>query len=157
MSATGSPEDKVVGFTGRRVVVIASSWHEQIMDALIAGATRVISQAGVMAEVHRVPGTFELPIAARAAALSGADAVVALGVVIRGETPHFDYVCQAATDGILRVGLETGVPIGFGVLTCDDEKQALDRSGLPGSKEDKGAQAAAAALNTWVTLKQISS
>lgn len=157
MSATGSPEDKVVGFTGKRVVVVASSWHEQIMDALIAGATRVISQAGVMAEVHRVPGTFELPIAARAAALSGADAVVALGVVIRGETPHFDYVCQAATDGILRVGLETGVPIGFGVLTCDDEKQALDRSGLPGSKEDKGAQAAAAALNTWVTLKQISS
>lgn len=157
MSATGSPEDKVVGFTGKRVVVIASSWHEQIMDALIAGATRVISQAGVMAEVHRVPGTFELPIAARAAALTGADAVVALGVVIRGETPHFDYVCQAATDGILRVGLETGVPIGFGVLTCDDEKQALDRSGLPGSKEDKGAQAAAAALNTWVTLKQISS
>ncbi len=157
MSASGSPEDKVVGFTGKRVVIVASSWHDQIMNALIDGATRVITEAGVTAEVHRVPGTFELPIAARAAALSGADAVVALGVVIRGETPHFDYVCQAATDGILQVSLETGVPVGFGVLTCDDEKQALDRSGLPGSKEDKGAQAAAAALNTWVTLKQISS
>ena len=126
------------------------------MDALIAGATRVVSEAGVTPEVHRVPGTFELPIACLAAAKSGADAVVALGVVIRGETPHFDYVCQAATDGILQVSLETGVPVGFGVLTCDDEKQALDRSGLPGSKEDKGAQAAAAALNTWVTLKNIS-
>ncbi len=126
------------------------------MDALIAGATRVVGEAGVTPEVHRVPGTFELPSACLAAAKSGADAVVALGVVIRGETPHFDYVCQAATDGILQVSLETGVPVGFGVLTCDDEKQALDRSGLPGSKEDKGAQAAAAALNTWVTLKNIS-
>ena len=126
------------------------------MDALIAGATRVVGEAGVTPEVHRVPGTFELPIACLAAAKSGADAVVALGVVIRGETPHFDYVCQAATDGILQVSLETGVPVGFGLLTCDDEKQALDRSGLPGSKEDKGAQAAAAALNTWVTLKNIS-
>ncbi len=156
MSASGSPEDKVTGFTGNRVVIVASSWHNQIMDALIAGATRVVSEAGVTPEVHRVPGTFELPIACLAAAKSGADAVVALGVVIRGETPHFDYVCQAATDGILQVSLETGVPVGFGVLTCDDEKQALDRSGLPGSKEDKGAQAAAAALNTWVTLKNIS-
>lgn len=156
MSASGSPEDKVTGFTGKRVVIVASSWHNQIMDALIAGATRVVGEAGVTPEVHRVPGTFELPIACLAAAKSGADAVIALGVVIRGETPHFDYVCQAATDGILQVSLETGVPVGFGVLTCDDEKQALDRSGLPGSKEDKGAQAAAAALNTWVTLKNIS-
>lgn len=156
MSASGSPEDKVTGFTGKRVVIVASSWHNQIMDALIAGATRVVGEAGVTPEVHRVPGTFELPIACLAAAKSGADAVVALGVVIRGETSHFDYVCQAATDGILQVSLETGVPVGFGVLTCDDEKQALDRSGLPGSKEDKGAQAAAAALNTWVTLKNIS-
>ncbi len=156
MSASGSPEDKVTGFTGNRVVIVASSWHNQIMDALIAGATRVVGEAGVTPEIHRVPGTFELPIACLAAAKSGADAVVALGVVIRGETPHFDYVCQAATDGILQVSLETGVPVGFGVLTCDDEKQALDRSGLAGSKEDKGAQAAAAALNTWVTLKNIS-
>lgn len=81
---------------------------------------------------------------------------MALGVVIRGGTPHFDYVCSAATDGILQVQLETGVPVGFGVLTCDDDKQALDRAGLPHSKEDKGAEAAAAALNTWVVLNQIS-
>jgi 6,7-dimethyl-8-ribityllumazine synthase len=126
------------------------------MDGLIAGAKRVIENAGVKPEIHRVPGTFELPIAARAAAKSGADAVVALGVVIRGGTPHFEYVCSAATEGILQVQLETGVPVGFGVLTCDDEKQALDRAGLPNSKEDKGAEAAAAALNTWVVLNQIS-
>ena len=156
MSGVGSPGDKVTGFTGKRVVIVASSWHDLVMDGLIAGAKRVIQQAGIKPEIHRVPGTFELPIAARAAAKSGADAVVALGVVIRGGTPHFDYVCSAATDGILQVQLETGVPVGFGVLTCDDDKQALDRAGLPNSKEDKGAEAAAAALNTWVVLKQIS-
>lgn len=156
MSGVGSPGDKVTGFTGKRVAIVASSWHDQVMDGLIAGAKRVIEEAGITPELHRVPGTFELPIAARAAAKSGADAVVALGVVIRGGTPHFDYVCSAATDGILQVQLETGVPVGFGVLTCDDDKQALDRAGLPHSKEDKGAEAAAAALNTWVVLNQIS-
>ncbi|MEN9742171.1 MAG: hypothetical protein RIR66_1127 [Actinomycetota bacterium] len=156
MSGVGSPGDKVTGFTGTRVVIVASSWHDLVMDGLIAGAKRVIENAGVKPEIHRVPGTFELPIAARAAAKSGADAVVALGVVIRGGTPHFEYVCSAATEGILQVQLETGVPVGFGVLTCDDEKQALDRAGLPNSKEDKGAEAAAAALNTWVVINQIS-
>lgn len=157
MSSSGSPGDKVVGFTGKRVVIVASSWHDLIMDGLIAGAVRVIKASGVTPEIHRVPGSFELPIAARAAALSGADAVVALGVIIRGGTPHFDFVSNAATEGILRVSLDTGVPVGFGVLTCDDEAQAIDRAGLPKSKEDKGAEAAAAALNTWVTLKNISS
>lgn len=155
MSGVGSPGDKVTGFTGKRVVIVASSWHDLIMDGLIAGAQRVVKASGVTPELHRVPGTFELPIAALAAAKSGADAVIALGVVIRGGTPHFEYVCNAATDGILRVSLDTGVPVGFGVLTCDNEKQAIERAGLPKSKEDKGAEAAAAALNTWVVLNQI--
>jgi 6,7-dimethyl-8-ribityllumazine synthase len=155
MSGAGSPGDKVTGFTGKRVVIVASSWHDLIMDGLIAGAQRVVQASGVTPELHRVPGTFELPIAALAAAKSGADAVIALGVVIRGGTPHFEYVCNAATDGILRVSLDTGVPVGFGVLTCDNEKQAIERAGLPKSKEDKGAEAAAAALNTWVVLNQI--
>ena len=155
MSGVGSPGDKVSGFTGKRVVIVASSWHDLIMDGLIAGAQRVVKASGVTPEIHRVPGTFELPIAALAAAKSGADAVIALGVVIRGGTPHFEYVCNAATDGILRVSLDTGVPVGFGVLTCDNEKQAIERAGLPKSKEDKGAEAAAAALNTWVVLNQI--
>jgi 6,7-dimethyl-8-ribityllumazine synthase len=125
------------------------------MDGLIAGACNIIESAGLTPEIHRVPGTFELPIAAKAAALSGADAVVALGVVIRGGTPHFDYVCSAATDGLTRAALDTGVPMGFGVLTCDDEAQALDRAGLPGSSEDKGAEAASAAMNTWTVLRTI--
>jgi 6,7-dimethyl-8-ribityllumazine synthase len=125
------------------------------MDGLIAGASSIIEGAGITPEIHRVPGTFELPIAAKAAALSGADVVVALGVVIRGGTPHFDYVCSAATDGLTRAALDTGVPMGFGVLTCDDEAQALDRAGLPGSSEDKGAEAASAAMNTWTVLRTI--
>ncbi len=155
MSGVGNPGEEVVGFTGQRVVIVASSWHTEIMDGLIAGAERIITQAGVTPELHRVPGTFELPIAAQEAARSGADAVVALGVVIRGGTPHFDFVCNAATDGLTRVALDTGVPMGFGVLTCDTEQQALDRAGLSSSSEDKGAQAAAAALNTWVVLRNI--
>ncbi len=157
MSGHGSPGSDVAGFSGKRVVIVASSWHTTVMDGLIEGATRVISDAGITPELHRVPGTFELSIAAREAALSGADAVVALGVVIRGGTPHFDFVCNAATDGLNRVALDTGVPVGFGVLTCDDEKQALDRAGLPNSIEDKGAEAASAALNTWVVLRNIRS
>ena len=82
------------------------------------------------------------------ARVHGADAVVALGVVIRGGTPHFEYVCSAATDGLTRVALDTGVPVGFGVLTCDTDAQALDRAGLSGSSEDKGAEATLAALET---------
>jgi len=155
MSGVGSPESVVTNFSGSRVVIVASSWHTEVMDGLIAGATRIIVQAGITPELHRVPGTFELPIAAQAAAASGADAVVALGVVIRGGTPHFDFVCNAATDGLTRVALDSGIPIGFGVLTCDTEDQALDRAGLPQSSEDKGAEAASAAMNTATVLQQI--
>ena len=100
----------------------------------------------------RAVGSFELPVLAAAAARGGAEAVVALGVVIRGGTPHFDYVCRAATDGLSRVALDTGVPVGFGVLTCDDEAQALARCGGPGSDEDKGYEAACAAMSTALTL-----
>ncbi len=103
----------------------------------------------------RVPGSFELPVAAAKAAASGADAVVALGVVIRGGTPHFEYVCSAATQGLSTVALTTGVPVGFGLLTCDDEHQALDRAGLPGSREDKGAEAVEAAVATVVALRAL--
>jgi 6,7-dimethyl-8-ribityllumazine synthase len=102
-----------------------------------------------------VPGSFELPVVCRAALEAGADAVVALGVIVRGGTPHFDFVSNAATDGLTRVALDTGKPVGFGVLTLDDEQQGLDRAGLPGSKEDKGAEAASAALETAVLLRTL--
>ena len=102
-----------------------------------------------------MPGTFELPVVAQALAEKGHDAVVALGVVIRGGTPHFEYVCSAATDGLTRVALDHTVAVGFGVLTCDTDAQALDRAGLEGSSEDKGWEATAAALLTARTIKQL--
>ncbi len=142
---------------GARVAVVAGSWHAEITDALVASSVRAIEDAGASAEVYRVPGTFELALAAQAAAAAGFDAVVALGVVVRGGTPHFEYVCQAATEGLNRVALDSGVPVGFGVLTCDTEQQAYDRSGLPGSQEDKGAEAATAALQMIGVLDRIRS
>ncbi|MBD3777785.1 MULTISPECIES: 6,7-dimethyl-8-ribityllumazine synthase [unclassified Cellulomonas] len=156
MSGSGAPQITTDG-TGLRVVVVAASWHTTVMDGLLAGARRALAAAHVedVREV-RVPGTFELPVAAARAARSGeVDAVVALGVVIRGGTPHFEYVCQAATSGLTDVAVTTGVPVGFGVLTCDDEAQALDRAGLPGSHEDKGAEAAEAAVATVVALRAL--
>lgn len=156
MSKAGSPTTETFDASDLRVAVVAASWHEQVMDGLLGGARRALEAHGVTdaAEV-RVPGTFELPVAAAALAGQGYDAVVALGVVIRGGTPHFDYVCRAATDGLTRVALDSGVPVGFGVLTCDDDQQALDRAGLPGSDEDKGWEATTAALATAHTLRRL--
>lgn len=148
MSGHGSPTTEIPHQPGTRVAIVAASWHEQVMDGLLAGALRGVAEAGIeQPTVVRAPGSFELPVIADALARDH-DAVVALGVVIRGGTPHFEYVCAAATDGLSRVALDHGVPIGFGLLTCDDEKQALDRAGLPDSIEDKGYEAAAAALTT---------
>ncbi|MHB1490114.1 MAG: 6,7-dimethyl-8-ribityllumazine synthase [Cellulomonas sp.] len=155
MSGAGAPRITTDG-TGLRVVVIAASWHTQIMDGLLAGATKALDAAGVGdVTVVRVPGSFELPVAAARAAQQGADAVVALGVVIRGGTPHFEYVCEAATMGLTEVSVRSGVPVGFGVLTCDNEAQAFERAGLPGSREDKGAEAAEAAVATAIALRSL--
>ncbi|MET1034335.1 MAG: 6,7-dimethyl-8-ribityllumazine synthase [Arthrobacter sp.] len=150
--AAGVEELEGAGRAGLRAVIVAASWHEEVMDGLVAGALRAAVQAGIRTpEVVRVPGTFELPVAAGRLA-HGFDAVVALGVVIRGGTPHFDFVCQGATMGLTDVSVRTGTPVGFGVLTCDTEAQALDRAGLPGSAEDKGHEAMAAALQTALVL-----
>ena len=139
---------------GLRLAIIAASWHQQIMDGLVDGALRGAADAGIDAPtLIRVPGSFELPVAAAKVA-PHYDAVVALGVVIRGGTPHFDYVCQAATSGLTDVSVRTATPVGFGVLTCDTEDQGLARAGLPGSTEDKGHEAATAALTTALTLRQ---
>ena len=141
---------------GLKVVVVAASWHADVMDGLLAGAQRALEAAGVeQVQVVRVPGTVELTVAAAVAAQAGADAVVALGVVVRGGTPHFDYVCQSVTYGLTEVMLRTGVPVGFGVLTCDNEVQARNRAGLPGSQEDKGAEAAEAAVATVGALRRL--
>ena len=156
MSGEGSPVDEPVDCSHLRVAVVAARWHQQVMDGLVAGAVEAIEAYRVgSSQVVRVPGAFELPIVAQALARAGYDAVVALGVVIRGGTPHCDYVCSAATYGLNRVALDTGVPVGFGLLTCDTEEQALDRAGLEGSSEDKGYEATAAALLTAQTLKRV--
>lgn len=154
MSGAGSPELDVDG-RDLRVVIVAGSWHDEITNGLIAGATRTLESAGADYSLVRVPGSFELPVVAKAALEAGADAVVALGVIIRGGTPHFEYVSSAATDGLTRVALDTGKPVGFGVLTLDDEQQGLDRAGLPGSKEDKGREAAEAAVATANLLRSL--
>jgi 6,7-dimethyl-8-ribityllumazine synthase len=135
---------------------VASSWHTEVMDGLIGGAQRASGAAGALTTLIRVPGAFELPIVAKACAAStDFDVVVALGVVIRGDTPHFEYVCSAATQGLSQVALDYLVPVGFGLLTCDTDAQALIRAGLPGSQEDKGQEAVQAALLTWQTLNRI--
>ncbi|MBC2935088.1 6,7-dimethyl-8-ribityllumazine synthase [Nocardioides sp. zg-1228] len=156
MSGAGAPTSQPYDASGLRVAVVAASWHTQVMDGLVGGAERALAAYGIAdPEVVRVPGTFELPVVAAALARAGYDAVVALGVVIRGGTPHFEYVCSAATDGLTRVSVEHAVPVGFGVLTCDTEEQALDRAGLPGSAEDKGWEAASAALDTARVVRAV--
>lgn len=155
MSGAGAPETGNIEGRGLNVVIVAGTWHETISNGLIAGAERVLDEAKATHRLVRVPGSFELAIAAQAAFAGGADAVVALGVIIRGGTPHFEYVSAATTDGLTRVALDAGKPVGFGVLTLDDEQQGLDRAGLEGSKEDKGAEAADAALRTALVTREL--
>jgi 6,7-dimethyl-8-ribityllumazine synthase len=154
MSGAGAPTITSNG-AGLKVTIVAGQWHEEITAGLLAGAHRALAEAGAEVTEIRVPGSFELPVASKVALEAGADAVVALGVIIRGGTPHFEYVSAAATDGLTRVALDTGKPVGFGVLTLDDEQQGLDRAGLPGSKEDKGAEAAEAAVATALVLRSL--
>lgn len=155
MSAEGRPDEEVVDAVGLTVAIVHGTWHPAIAAGLLEGARRIVTASGARAVEYAVPGSFELPVVTKAALDAGADAAIALGVIIRGGTPHFEFVSNAATDGLTRVALDTGKPVGFGVLTLEDEQQGLDRAGLPGSKEDKGAEAAAAALRTALLLRAI--
>ncbi|WP_147107879.1 6,7-dimethyl-8-ribityllumazine synthase [Nesterenkonia populi] len=138
-----------------KVAVVAAQWHQPIMDGLVGGADRYLSAVGLDDyTMVRVAGSFELPVVA-AHTTRNYDVIIALGVVIRGETPHFDYVCQAATDGLSRLSISTGKPIGFGLLTVDDEAQAVDRAGLPGSKEDVGRSSAHAAVTAALEISRL--
>ncbi len=153
----GVPDIPVLDASGLRLAIVASTWHKEICDALLDSAQRIAADAGVRKPtVVRVLGAIEIPVVAQELARTH-DAVVALGVVIRGQTPHFDYVCDAVTQGLTRVSLDVGKPVANGVLTTNNEEQALDRAGLPSSAEDKGAQATAAALSTALTLRQLRS
>jgi 6,7-dimethyl-8-ribityllumazine synthase len=156
MSGSGQPSLPDLDGSGLRVAIAASRWHDQVMGGLVAGARRALESSGVATPtLVRAAGCFELPLVVQALAADGYDAIVALGVVVRGGTPHFEYVCRAVTDGLGRVILDSGVPVGFGILTCDDEAQALDRAGLPASREDKGFEAAHAAVETALTLRRL--
>jgi 6,7-dimethyl-8-ribityllumazine synthase len=153
--AAGVPDLPSLDAADIKLAIVASTWHEQICDALLDGARKVAAEAGIDdPTVVRVLGAIEIPVVAQALAADH-DAVVALGVVIRGQTPHFDYVCDAVTQGLTRVSLDASTPVANGVLTVNTEDQALDRAGLPSSTEDKGAQAAAAALSTALTLREL--
>ncbi|MDT5010950.1 MAG: 6,7-dimethyl-8-ribityllumazine synthase [Mycobacterium sp.] len=153
--AHGVPDMPDLDASGLRLAIVASTWHQTICDALLDSAQRLAQKAGVRKPtVVRVLGAIEIPVVAQELARKH-DAVVALGVVIRGQTPHFDYVCDAVTQGLTRVSLDASTPVANGVLTTEDEAQALDRAGLPTSTEDKGAQATAAALSTALTLHQL--
>ena len=157
MSGEGAPALSTVdGAADLRVAVVAASWHTTVMDGLLGGARRALADSRVRDVTElRVPGSFELPVAAARLAGAGFDAIVALGVVIRGGTPHFEYVCDAVTAGLTRVSLDESTPIGNGVLTCDTDQQAVERAGLPGSKEDKGYEATVAALEAAVVLRGV--
>ena len=156
MSGGGQPQLEPLDGSALRVAVVAAEWHATAMDGLLAGAQRALADCKVEScSIVRAPGSFELPVVAQGLARQGFDAVVALGVVVRGGTPHFDYVCQAVTEGLTRVALDAGIPVGFGVLTCDTDEQALARAGLEGSTEDKGYDATHAAVSTALTLKSM--
>jgi 6,7-dimethyl-8-ribityllumazine synthase len=153
VSGRGAPEATAVDAAGLTLGIVATTWHAEITGALLDRAVAAAVASGVPEPtVVRVPGAVELPVVAQALT-ERHDAVVALGVVVRGGTPHFEYVCDAVTAGLTRVALDAGKPVGNGVLTCDTEEQARDRAGLPGSAEDKGWEAAVAALATALTLR----
>ncbi|WP_051515377.1 6,7-dimethyl-8-ribityllumazine synthase [Candidatus Blastococcus massiliensis] len=153
MSGSGAPVVEPVDAAGLTLGIVATTWHAEITDSLLARALEAARASGVAEPtVVRAPGAVELPVVAQALTQRH-DAVVALGVVVRGGTPHFEYVCDAVTAGLTRVALDAGTPVANGVLTCDTEEQARDRAGLPGSAEDKGWEAAIAALSTALTLR----
>jgi 6,7-dimethyl-8-ribityllumazine synthase len=155
VSGRGAPGTGTVDARGLRLAIVATRWHDEITSALLDSAVRTAAECGVdEPTVVRVSGAVELPVVAQALAATH-DAVAAVGLVLRGGTPHFDYVCDAVTYGLTRVSLDERTPVGNGVLTCDTEEQAVARSGLPGSSEDKGREAVLAALDTAATLTQL--
>ena len=142
-----APEIKVPQLPKAKIAIISSSWHPEICNDLVAGAMRALEAAHVKKiKVVHVPGSFEIPLVAQKMFEKGYDAVVAVGLVLKGETPHFDYVCQGVTQGVIDVQIKWSKPIGYGVLMCENLEQAIDRCGRAASKEDKGFDSAVAAL-----------
>ena len=155
MSGQGRPELSTVDAVGLSLAIAATRWHAEITDSLVDRAAAAAKACGVTDPVVvRVAGAVELPVVAQQLA-KAYDAVVCLGAVIRGGTPHFEYVCDSVTAGLTRVALDCGTPVGNGVLTCNTIEQARERSGLPDSSEDKGWEAVVAALDTAILLRAL--
>lgn len=153
MSGAGRPEAGAVDASGLTLGIVCTRWHAPVTGPLLERAVATAAECGVGAPVVvRVAGALEIPVVAQQLARD-LDAVVCLGAVIRGDTPHFDYVCDSVTAGLTRVALDEGTPVGNGVLTCETLDQALDRCGLDHSHEDKGMEATVAALDTALTLR----
>jgi 6,7-dimethyl-8-ribityllumazine synthase len=155
MSGEGRPQLETVDAAGLTVAIVGTRWHAEITDSLVeraAAAAKTCGTADVV--VVRAAGAVELPVVAQELARHY-DAVVCLGAVIRGGTPHFEYVCDAVTAGLTRVALDSGKPVGNGVLTCNTIEEARARAGLPDSTEDKGWEAVVAALDTALLLRSI--
>ncbi|MDO5711815.1 MAG: 6,7-dimethyl-8-ribityllumazine synthase [Micrococcales bacterium] len=154
MAGSGSPDFGVDG-SGLRVAIVAAQWHEAFMGGLVAGAKLGLADAQVTDSVLvEVPGSFEVPLVVARLA-SRYDAVVALGVIIKGGTPHFQFIADTVSHQLARIAVDSGKPVGFGILTCENEAQARDRSGLSGARESKGYEAAMSAVATAVTIRDL--
>ena len=151
------PSEKIFDILEARVAVIAARWNGEITDGLLSGAIKALTRHGIAQsniEIFRVPGAFELPLASQRAARTGRfSAVISLGCVIRGDTPHFDYVCSETTRGIGQVSLNENLPVAFGLLTTDNLEQSLERSG--DNSENKGEEAALTALEMLTMLQKM--
>ncbi len=155
MSGRGAPDLPVVDATGLELGIVAATWHADIVDALLDSAVQAAHACGIpRPTVVRVPGSLEIPVVATDLS-DVCDALVALGLVLRGGTVHFDHVCRVVADGCARVAVDSGTPVGSGVLMCETMEQARDRAGLPGAAEDKGREATLAALQTAVVLREL--
>ena len=154
MSGAGLPAIEVPDSAGVRVGVVTSHWNEEITAQLRNEAIACAEQVGAEVVDITVVGALEIPVVVQELAQS-CDAVVALGCVIRGDTPHFDYVCDSVTEGLTRIALDSQKPIGNGVLTCNTQQQAIDRAGGEGAVENKGREAMVAALHTVAVLRGI--
>ena len=151
-----SPKIGALDGSQLKASIVTSSWHPDICDALVSGAKKALDEAGCKSiSVHKVAGSFEIPLAAQKMLDAGSDLVVAIGLILKGDTPHFNYVCQGVTSGVMQVSLSRNKPIGFGVLMCDNLDQAYERSGLSEGQENKGFDAAIAALNLAIEYKSI--
>lgn len=155
MSGAGRPDAAALDASGVSLGIVATRWNADIVDTLVQRARDCARDCGApQPTVVHVAGAIELPVIAQQLARTH-DAVVALGTVIRGGTPHFEYVCDSVTAGLTRISLDEATPVGNGVLTCDTKEQAIERSGTPGAIEDKGYEAALAALDVAVTLRAL--